>query len=67
MIEIMRDTKWVQFYPIESLSPLGEHFDERPLAELGESVYGKYVGGFAGYIPWWVYVTVNKNMLRTSN
>ena len=65
MIEIQRkDAVWVQFYPIQSQSILGEIFDNRPLAELGESVYGKYIGGFSGYMPWWVYVTIEKAKLR---
>lgn len=58
--------EWKPFYPIGRLIPEfnQEVMDERPLSELDEKVYGKYVGGVAGYNIWWVYLTVEKSKLR---
>ena len=67
MIQLRRDDGiWVTFYPILQLDLAGEgdKFEERTLSEMGNRIYGKYVGGVSGYQPWWVYTTVKKSILR---
>jgi hypothetical protein len=66
MIEILYENKWRQFYPILELELCGEGdtIDKRPLAELSDRVYGKWIGGISGYTPWWVFDTVDKIKLR---
>lgn len=60
---------WVEFYPIISLNLAGEGdiVNSNKLSDLPEVVYGKYVGGLAGYQPWWVYTTISKSFLREVN
>ena len=66
MLEIRYKEKWVKFLPILSLDFAGEGatYDTRKLAELPEKIYGKYVGGVAGYNVWWINDTIDKKMLR---
>lgn len=66
MLQIFYDNKWTQFYPIKYLAYDGEGdtIDERRLAEFGDEIYGKYIGGVAGYNVWWINETVKKSQLR---
>lgn len=67
MIQIKKlNNTYVEFYPILSTDLTGEcdTITNKKLVELPEHVYGKYVGGISGYQPWWVYVTINKSLLR---
>jgi hypothetical protein len=61
MIQLRKkDGEWVQFYVLSH----AEELDERSLSELADMVYGKYIGGFSGFNPWWVYLQVKKSDLR---
>jgi hypothetical protein len=65
---ICRDDKvWTQFHVILERDHFGGYiYDTRPLAELDNMVYGRYIGGVAGYTPWWIYDTVPKSRLMVS-
>ena len=66
MLQIFYNGKWTQFYPIKHFEYDGEGdtIDNRPLAEFEDEIYGKYVGGVAGYSVWWVNQMVKKSDLR---
>ena len=61
------ETTWKKFYPIKDLSIDDEVYDERPLSEMEDKVYGKYVSGTSGYNVMWTYLTVDKSKLRQVN
>lgn len=65
MLQVFYENQWRTFYPLSSVV-YGEEFDERPLEELPEKIYGKLIGGFAGYQPWWVYFTFDKKNIRNA-
>jgi|LakMenEpi03Aug12_release.lakeMendotaPanAssembly.Ray.scaffolds.fasta_scaffold2480080_1 hypothetical protein len=50
----------VDFYPISNNGGLGETLKYYMYNELPDLVYGKYVTGFAGYTPFWIYDTFRK-------
>jgi hypothetical protein len=63
MLQVFWEKQWKTFHPLSSVI-YGEEFDYRPLEELPNKVYGKLIGGVAGYQPWWVYGTFDKKDIR---
>lgn len=63
-MQILYEGKWVDFYPIVRPVVYREELDKRPLEELDEEVYGKFVMGMMGYVPAWMYKTVKKSEIR---
>jgi hypothetical protein len=59
-----QEVTWKKFYPIKELCMDLEIFDSRPLSEMEDMMYGKYVSGTSGYNPTWTYLTVEKSKLR---
>jgi hypothetical protein len=55
---------WKKFYPIKELCMDLEIFDMRPLSEMDDIVYGKYISGTSGYNSTWTYLTAEKSKLR---
>jgi hypothetical protein len=54
---------WKKFYPIKELS-IDEVYDERPLSEMEDKIYGKYASGTSGYNVVWTYLMADKSKLR---
>lgn len=63
-MKILYRNEWVDFYPIRR--PVGpfETEDHRPLHQLDDEVYGKFIAGMVGYSPAWMYKTVRKTEIR---
>ena len=59
---------WTRFYPILFFDMEGgadgDIIDQRPLSQLDNKIYGRYIGGKTLYGVWWNYESVEKSRLR---
>jgi hypothetical protein len=63
-LQCLYDKQWKPFYPLKTPIVYEEETDTRQLSELPDRVYGKLIGGMAGYQPWYIYLTVDKKDVR---
>lgn len=62
-LEIKIKGQWKRFYPIYTNGVI-EEVDNTKFVDLPLKIFGKYIGGVAGYKPWYVYDTFDKKDIR---
>ena len=64
-LQFLHNGKWTKFYPVDCSSLIDEQkVNYNNIDSIPDHVYGKYVHGYAGYNPVWMYKSLNKKKLR---